>query len=174
MSRCPRSGAVVSAVAVVAFVRGAADFLVPGMRTGPAMIDACSMAPRCLVVDDSPHFLEAARLLLEGEGIAVVGVASTAAEALRRAKELEPDVALVDIDLGGESGFDLARRLGSETDLRPSNVILISTYSEEDFADLIAATPAAGFLSKSRLSARAIREVLEDAGHGADGGGSGS
>jgi len=58
---------------------------------------------RCLIVDDSRRFLEAARSLLEREGIAVVGVASTSAEALRRAEELKPDVALVDVDLGGRA-----------------------------------------------------------------------
>jgi DNA-binding NarL/FixJ family response regulator len=118
------------------------------------------MALRCLIVDDSPRFLEAARALLEREGIAVVGVASTSVEALRRAQELKPDVTLVDVDLGRESGFELVRRLHSQTSLDPSRAILISTYAEEDFADLIPASPAAGFLSKSDLSARAIREIL--------------
>jgi CheY-like chemotaxis protein len=125
------------------------------------------MALRCLIVDDSSHFLTAACALLEREGIAVVGVASTSAEALRRAEELRPDVALLDVDLGNESGFELARRLASETSLEPSSVILISTYAEEDFADLIAASPAAGFLSKSNLSARAIREILGATGDAA-------
>lgn len=109
-------------------------------------------------------FLEAARAFLEREGIAVVGVASTSAEALRRAEELKPDVALLDVDLGNESGFDLARRLESETSMEPLRVILISTYAEEDFADLITATPAAGFLCKSDLSARAIRDLLGNTG----------
>jgi len=104
------------------------------------------MALRCLIVDDSPHFLQSAHALLEREGTAVVGVASTGTEALRRAEELQPDVTLLDVELGGESGFDLARRLQRETTLKPSSVILISTYAEEDFADLITASPAAGFL----------------------------
>jgi two-component system, NarL family, nitrate/nitrite response regulator NarL len=121
---------------------------------------------RCLIVDDSPQFLRAARALLESEGIAVVGVASTGAEALRRAEELQPDVMLLDLDLGNESGFDLARRLEDETTLEPSSVILISTCAQEDFAELIAASPAAGFLCKSHLSARAIREILAGTGDG--------
>ena len=126
------------------------------------------MALRCLIVDDSSRFLEAARALLEREGIAVVAVAATSAEALRRAEELKPDVALLDVDLGDESGFDLAWRLESGTSLEPSRVILISTYAEEDFADLITVTPAAGFLSKSDLSARAIRDLLGNSSDGAD------
>jgi DNA-binding NarL/FixJ family response regulator len=122
------------------------------------------MMLRCLLVDDSPRFLAAARGLLEREGIAVVGVASTSAEALQRTRELRPDVTLVDIDLGGESGLELAGRLHREAGPAPAPVILVSTHAEEDYAELIAASPAVGFLSKSTLSAGAIHELL--AGHG--------
>jgi DNA-binding NarL/FixJ family response regulator len=115
---------------------------------------------RCLIVDDSPRFLAAARGLLEREGISVVGMVSTSAEALLRASEQRPDVTLVDIDLGGESGFELARQLHREVGLAPSQVILISTHAEEDYADLIAASPAVGFLPKTQLSASAIRGLL--------------
>jgi CheY-like chemotaxis protein len=66
---------------------------------------------RCLIVDDNPHFQDAARDLLEREGVAAVGAASTNAETARRVDELQPDVALVDIDVGDESGLDVARRL---------------------------------------------------------------
>jgi CheY-like chemotaxis protein len=119
------------------------------------------MRLRCLIVDDSPRFLKAARALLEREGLAVVGVASTTAEAVRRVQELKPDVALVDVQLADENGIDLARRIHSETSLDPSRVILMSTYADEDMSDLIAAAPAVAFLSKSRLSARAIRDILD-------------
>jgi DNA-binding NarL/FixJ family response regulator len=115
----------------------------------------------CLIVDDNAQFLEAATDLLRREGITVVGVASTIAEALQKAGELQPDVYLVDIDLGDESGFDLAERLAAAPSSKPSRVILISTYSEMDFADLITASPAIGFLSKSELSARALHDALE-------------
>ena len=118
------------------------------------------MPLRCLIVDDSPHFLEAARGLLEREGFAVVGVASTSTEAVQRVQDLEPDVALVDVQLGNESGIDLAWRIHDETGLEPSRVILISACADEDMADLIGAAPAAAFLCKSRLSACAIREIL--------------
>ena len=66
---------------------------------------------RCLIVDDSADFVDAARGWLECEGITVVGVASTSADALRLFEELRPDVTLVDINLGGESGFDVAEQL---------------------------------------------------------------
>ncbi len=118
---------------------------------------------RCLIVDDSDHFKEAARLLLEADGVSVVGVASSTAEALGRFGELRPDVVLVDIDLGEENGFDLARRLHDAGVEEPPRVILISTYDEQDFAELIATSPAVAFLSKPRLSGRAIDEILRGA-----------
>jgi DNA-binding NarL/FixJ family response regulator len=114
------------------------------------------MAMRCLIVDDNPPFLDAARVLLGREGVDVVAVASNSAEALRRVNELAPEVVLVDVVLGDESGFDLARRLESAR----SRVVLISTYDEADIEDLIAGSRAAGFLPKLELSARAIRRIL--------------
>ncbi len=119
------------------------------------------MTLRCLIVDDSPRFLDAARGLLERQGITVVGVASTSAEAIRFAEELRPDVTLLDIDLGGQSGFEIARRLQRAATLAPARVILTSTHAEQDYADLIAASPAIGFLPKSALSGSAIRDLLD-------------
>jgi DNA-binding NarL/FixJ family response regulator len=98
--------------------------------------------------------------MLTREGLDVVGVASNSAEAIRLVEELRPDVTLVDIDLGEEDGFELTRRL-SEISPATSKVILVSTHAEEDFAQLIAASPAVGFVSKARLSAHAIRDALE-------------
>ncbi|MGP4053500.1 response regulator [Mycobacterium sp. 4D054] len=112
-------------------------------------------APRCLIVDDSADFRDAARTLLERGGIVVVGTAGDTDEALRRARELHPDVALVDVNLGAESGFDVAEKM------RDIPVILTSTHDGQDFADLIAASPALGFLSKLALTPRAIRELLD-------------
>jgi two-component system, NarL family, nitrate/nitrite response regulator NarL len=118
------------------------------------------VALRCLIVDDNAGFLTAARELLDRQGVDVVGLASTGSEALQRAHELRPDVALVDIDLGAESGFDVVRLIATTARLESLPVVLISSYAEKDFADLIAASPAVGFVSKSDLSGRAISEVL--------------
>jgi len=60
---------------------------------------------------------------------------------------------LVDIRLGGESGFDLARRLRGP-------VILISTHAQSEYDDEIAASPAAGFISKAQLSASAVLQLV--------------
>jgi DNA-binding NarL/FixJ family response regulator len=116
------------------------------------------MPLRLILVDDNEPFLEAASALFGWEGISVVGVASTSEEALQLIEELRPDVTLIDIELGADSGFDLARRLASAGETSP--LILISTHDERDFEDLIEASPAVGFVSKSRLGAMAVHEVL--------------
>jgi len=116
------------------------------------------MPLRCLIVDDSDAFLETASLLLEREGLAVVGAASSIAEALQQARALRPDVVLVDIGLGSESGFTLARLLARDD--QEAGVILISAGAEADYVELIAESPAAGFLAKSELSASRIGQIL--------------
>jgi CheY-like chemotaxis protein len=112
----------------------------------------------CLIVDDNVQFLDNARALLEGQGMAVVGVASTSAEALELTAQLQPELVLVDVDLGEESGLDLARTLSDGGG--PMKVILISAYSEKDLHELIEASPATGFLPKAVLSRQAIDDLL--------------
>jgi CheY-like chemotaxis protein len=118
------------------------------------------VALRCLIVDDNPEFLAAACDLLERQGLVVVGVASTSDQALALARELRPDVMLVDVELGDETGFDVALRLARETDLDDLPVVLVSAYGETDLVELIAASPVVGFLPKAVLSAPALCAVL--------------
>jgi DNA-binding NarL/FixJ family response regulator len=118
------------------------------------------MPLRLLLVDDSAAFLERAAVLLEREGLTVAGVASNSAEALLQARALLPDVILVDVGLGEESGFDVARLLARDSQVDGSAVILISARDESDYGELIADSPAAGFLAKSDLSAREIGRIL--------------
>jgi DNA-binding NarL/FixJ family response regulator len=127
----------------------------PSRRFGKA----CLMGLRCLIVDDNDVFLASAQRLLQTDGLEVVGVATTSAEALRLAADLRPEVVLVDVELGGEDGFALAKQLAEELPL--TRVVLISTYPEEDVADLIVASPASAFLPKSRLSAAAVRAFVD-------------
>jgi DNA-binding NarL/FixJ family response regulator len=117
------------------------------------------MQLRCLLVDDNAAFLGAASVLLQRQGMLVVGVASNSAEAIRQTRELRPDVVLVDIGLGEESGFDLARLL-TEDGRVDAQVILISARAETDYAELIAESPAVGFLAKSELCAGRIDAIL--------------
>ena len=125
------------------------------------------MALRCLIVDDNARYGEAARALLEREGVEVVGVATNGQQSAWLARRFRPDVVLVDIHLGAESGFDLARRLVADARGPVPDVILTSTHDELEFLDLIDASPAIGFLGKRSVSAAAIEELLA----GADGAG---
>jgi DNA-binding NarL/FixJ family response regulator len=116
---------------------------------------------RCLIVDDNTSLREELRALLVEQGLDVVGGAGTVADAHRQIAELRPDVALIDIDLGGESGLELARQLRSEPgEAAAPHVILISTHDGAEYADLIQASSAVGFVAKSDLSAASIRRML--------------
>jgi DNA-binding NarL/FixJ family response regulator len=129
------------------------------MGKTPERWDAWRVSRRCLLVDDNALYLGEARDLLERQGMRVVGVASNSGEALAIAAADRPDVALVDIDLGVESGLDVARALATCDE--PVSVILISAYAEKDLLDLLDDSPAVGFLPKSILSRKAIEGLLE-------------
>ena len=111
---------------------------------------------QCVIIDDSEPFLNVARSMLQRQGMTVIGVAVNGTEALRTARELCPDVALVDISLGAESGFDVGRQISPHV----GNVILISSNDPDDYAELIADSPAVGFLGKAKLSAQAIERLV--------------
>jgi DNA-binding NarL/FixJ family response regulator len=124
------------------------------------MTDPAPATPlTALIVDDSPPFFEAARQLLADDGVAVVGFAATAEQAVNEMLALRPDVALVDVDLGHESGFDVARRLAGLPQ-GGAPVVLISAESGSELAELVDASGALGFVSKTDLSGDAIRRLL--------------
>ena len=113
---------------------------------------------RCVLVDDNNDFLASAAQLLESQGVDVLAVATTSAEALRLTEALRPDVALVDIELDDEDGIELAEELAAR--MPSTQVVLISAYERDDLSDLIADSPAVGFLPKPVLSATAIGSLL--------------
>jgi DNA-binding NarL/FixJ family response regulator len=113
---------------------------------------------RCAIVDGDSRVLRAASNLLGRQGIDVVGVAATTEDAVRLVERTSPDVVLIDINLGSQSGFALTRLLAG----LPVHSILMSTHDECDYANLIAESPADGFIAKADLSADAIRRLLGD------------
>jgi CheY-like chemotaxis protein len=117
-----------------------------------------------VVVDDNPAFADIARGLLERQGRSVLGIAGTSAEAVELVAELRPDVVLVDLMLGDESGLDLAQVLARDGSRDAPVVILISACPYDDVAELISASPAAGFLPKAELSSDAIRQIVVSSG----------
>ena len=117
------------------------------------------MKLRSLIVDDSETFLASACRLLESQGVEIVGTATSGTEALDLAAALSPDLALVDVELGEEDGLALAGELRSRSPA--TRVVLISTYGSEEMRDLISKSSAVGFLPKNRLSADAVRALLD-------------
>jgi len=115
---------------------------------------------RCLIVDDNQVYLSEARDLLQRQGMRIVGVASNSGDALAICASDRPDVALVDVDLGAESGLDVARALAMRDE--PVPVILISAYAEKDLRELLDDSPAVGFLPKSVVSRAVIDDLLGD------------
>ena len=94
-------------------------FLPPAMPGRPSIRDAGRVTLSVLIVDDSQAFREISRRLLERQGLEVVGTAETLAEAVTKVAALRPRVALVDINLARESGFDVARQIArSDLDAR--------------------------------------------------------
>ena len=111
---------------------------------------------RCLLIDDSVEFGRAVAALLKREGVEVVAVADSGAEGLRRARTHRPDLIVLDVELGAENGFDVARDLLAGGIAAP--VIFISVCPE--YADVVADRPAVlGFLSKDALSGEAVRQL---------------
>lgn len=119
-----------------------------------------SSARSCLIVDDSDAFCVAARRVLEAGGITVVGTASTLAGAVETADLVHPDLVLVDIDLGDESGFDVVEALHAASSAPVPAIILVSTHDADDFADLVESSSAIGFLPKFELSAASVDALL--------------
>ncbi|MGI5232155.1 response regulator [Actinoallomurus sp. CA-142502] len=120
------------------------------------------MDMRCLVVDDDTGFRTALCHMLERGGAVVAATASNGAEAVERATDTHPDIVLVDVRLGSESGFDVACRIDESaagTGWSPV-VILVSTQTEDELTALVAAHPAFGFLDKTTVSPARIRELL--------------
>jgi DNA-binding NarL/FixJ family response regulator len=113
---------------------------------------------RCLIVDDSESFLASASRRLAAQGVEVVGCASSGAEALQLAQKLEPDVALVDVQLGREDGLEVTARLAAA--VPGTGVILISSHSKDVLGELVRDSSAVGFLPKASLGADAIVELL--------------
>ena len=135
----------------------------PGVRlavwiwTGPwARISA--MGKSVLIVDDHPSFRASARRMLEADGYDVVGEAADGASAIEAARELQPEVVLLDIRLPDVDGFQVAERLAANG-AAPA-IVLTSSRDRSDFGYEIDDCPAHGFIPKSELSAGAIASLV--------------
>ncbi len=117
------------------------------------------MPPTVLIVDDHPSFRASARAVLEADGFEVVGEAGDGAHALSAARELGPEVVLLDIQLPDMSGFDVCAELVSANGSSPA-VILVSSRDAADYGELIASSGARGFVPKAELCGESIAALL--------------
>lgn len=116
------------------------------------------MARTVLIVDDHHEFRACVLGLLEAEGLEVVGQAVDGETAIAAALALRPDLVLLDVRLPDIDGFEVARRLA---ELDPGQqIVLTSSHGCQDFASLVAESPARGFLCKDKISVPAIQALL--------------
>jgi len=107
------------------------------------------MPVRVLIVDDQEPFRMAARLVVETtEGFDVVGEAETGEDSVALARELTPDLVLMDVNLPGINGLDATRQI-LDGQNEPVVVLLLSTYEEEEYAPRAAECGAAAYIPKA-------------------------
>ena len=108
-----------------------------------------------IIVDDHEGFRLSAKRLLQTEGYDVIGEADDGASAIRLARELAPEVMVVDVHLPDIDGFTLAA-------VEPApRIVLVSSHGSSDFGPLVQRSPAVGFVSKGELSGGALERLLE-------------
>jgi DNA-binding NarL/FixJ family response regulator len=119
------------------------------------------MCRRVLVVDDHPSFRRLATKLLRAAGFDVVGEAEDGASALAAARRLQPELVLLDVLLPDMSGLTVAEALAGESPHR--RVVLVSSRSASELGPALEESPAAGFLTKSELTAEALAAFADGA-----------
>lgn len=110
------------------------------------------MSHTVLIVDDHDGFRRFAKRVLEAGGLTVIGEAATAQQAIAKARELEPDVVLLDIKLPDGDGFTVAEQIAGA-------VVLTSSHELDDLRTRLERSRACGFIPKDDLSAEGILEI---------------
>ena len=123
-----------------------------------ALCDHESVGRTVLIVDDHPSFRASARAVLEADGFDIVGEANDGASALAAARDLKPDVVLLDVQLPDATGFDICEFLCGEHPL--PEIVVVSSRDASDYNGLIQTSHARGFISKADLSGETLRALL--------------
>ena len=107
------------------------------------------MAVRVMIVDDQEPFRLAARMVVDAtEGFEVVGEAETGEDSVEKARELSPDLVLMDVNLPGINGLDATRQILAEGADRVI-VLLLYPYEEEEYAPRAAECGASAYIPKA-------------------------
>jgi DNA-binding NarL/FixJ family response regulator len=122
-----------------------------------------AVARSVLIVDDHPGFRAQARALLVAAGYEVVGEAADGESGVRVARDLSPDVVLLDVQLPDSTGFEVVRQIAAGGPDPPA-VILISSRDASDYGRRVGRSGAHGFICKAELSACTLAAVLAGAG----------
>ena len=126
------------------------------------------MTVRVLIVDDQEPFRQAARAVVElSDGFEVAGEAETGEDAVDRARELEPDLVLMDVNLPGIDGLEATRRILSGSAGRVV-VLMVSTYETDEYAPRAAEAGAAAYIPKSEFEPDRLSEAWAAAGEGGE------
>jgi DNA-binding NarL/FixJ family response regulator len=113
-----------------------------------------AVATKLLIVDDHPGFRQFARLMLAAEGFEVTGAVSDGECVLGAVLEQHPDVVLLDVQLPGIDGFEVADQLAATAS--PPKVVLTSSRSASDYGTRLTRAPARGFIPKQDVSGATI------------------
>lgn len=142
-----------------------------GFEVGPArgvaghsaaLLGVCHhrlVRPTVVIVDDHPAFRTSVRALLEADGYDVIGESADGADALETIAALRPEIVLLDVQLPGLNGFEVAERLASQA-VVPA-VVLISSREASAYGSRLQAAPSRGFIPKNELSGKALAALLD-------------
>jgi DNA-binding NarL/FixJ family response regulator len=111
-----------------------------------------------LVVDDHEGFRRFVRTLLIADGFDVAGEAADGEEALALVGEIKPDLVLLDVQLPGIDGFEVADRLASAPEA-PA-IVMTSSRDAAEYGARLQRAPVRGFVPKHELSGAALIPLL--------------
>ena len=117
------------------------------------------MRIRVLVIDDHLMFRQGLKALLEREGIDVVGEASDGREAIRLARQLHPDVAIVDLVMPLLNGVDAAREITKVS--RKTRTILLTMHTEDQYVIDALQAGIKGYVLKTQAAPDLIVAIME-------------
>jgi DNA-binding NarL/FixJ family response regulator len=116
------------------------------------------MSETVVIVDDNDAFRAQARLLLTYDGYDVIGEAGNGTSGLEAVRRLQPNIALLDVQLPDADGFSVARDVRDV--VSETAVVIISTRDAADYGSAVTRCGARGFIAKSELCGEALREVM--------------